>query len=95
MHGSSPFGPALYQNFNSTAHTISSDKGKAKAQDADFEAAFAQAVASLRITDTNSSARIVELEVGVAAAEQVSEDVRPATEFSELVVLVLRSVATL
>ncbi|KAH0827855.1 hypothetical protein J3R83DRAFT_3481 [Lanmaoa asiatica] len=80
MYGSGLAGPGLYQSFNST---LSSDKGKAKAQDADFEAAFAQAAASLRITDTNSSARIVELETSPTVADPVSEDVK-ATEFSEL-----------
>lgn len=64
---------------------MSSDKGKAKAQDADFDAAFAQAAASLRITDTNSSARIVELETSSTTLEPVSEDAKASTEFSELV----------
>lgn len=86
-YGSNLTGPALYQSSNPTLHTISSDKGKAKAQDADagFEAAFAQAAASLRITDTNSSARIVELGTSSTAVEPVSEDVKAGTEFSELV----------
>ena len=68
---------------------MSSHKGKAKAQDADFEAAFAQAAASLRITDTNSSATIVELETSSTAVEPVSEDVKTSAEFSELVSLSL------
>jgi peroxin-5 len=87
MYGSSLTGPALYQGFNPTLGTMSSHKGKAKAQDADFEAAFAQAAASLRITDTNSSATIVELETSSTAVETVSEDAKTSTEFSELVSL--------
>ena len=87
MYGSSLSGPAMYQSFNPTPQTLSSDKGKGKAQDADFEAAFAQAAASLRISDTdlNSSARIVELETSSTAVESVPEDVKTSTEFSELV----------
>jgi len=81
MYGSSLAGPALYQ---STLRAMSSDKGKAKAQDVDFEAAFSQAIASLGITDTNSSARIVELESSSTVVEPVSDDVKPSTEFSEL-----------
>lgn len=85
MYGSSLTGPTLLQSFNPTLHTISSDKGKGKVQDADFEAAFAQAVASLTISDANSSARIVELETSSTAVEQVSEDVKTGTEHSESV----------
>ena len=85
MYGSSLTGPALYQGFNPTLQTMASDKGKAKAQDADFEAAFAQAAASLRITDSNSSATIVELETSSTAVEPVSEAVKTSAEFSELV----------
>lgn len=86
-------GPALYQSFNPTLHTMSSDKGKAKAQDADFEAAFAQAAASLRISDTNSSARIVELETSSTTVDTVSEDVKTTTDFSELVFFLCVAVA--
>ena len=64
---------------------MASDKGKAKAQDADFEAAFAQAAASLRITGSNSSATIVELETSSTAVEPVSEAVKTSAEFSKLV----------
>lgn len=85
MYGSSLIGPASYQSFNPALHTMSSDKGKARAQDADFDAAFAQAAASLRITDTDSSARIVELETSSTAVEPVSEDAKASAEFSELV----------
>lgn len=95
MHGPSLTGPTLYQSFNPTLHTMSADKGKAKAQDADFEAAFAQAVASLTITDTNSSARIVELETSSTAAEPVSEDAKASTEFSELVFIRIKFLCVL
>ncbi|KAG8213924.1 TPR-like protein [Butyriboletus roseoflavus] len=84
MYGSSLSGPALYQSFNPTLHTTSPDKGKAKAHDADFEAAFARAVASLGISDTNSSARIVELETSSTTVESVSGDAKASTEISEV-----------
>lgn len=80
MYGSSLTGPAVYQSFNPTPHTMSSDKGKGKALDADFEAAFAQATASLRISDTNSSASIVELEPDSTTVEPVNEDAKTISE---------------
>ncbi|KAG9316610.1 TPR-like protein [Chiua virens] len=58
--------------------------GQGKARDADFEAAFAQAAASLSISDVNSSARIVELESNSTVAEPASEDVKTNTDFSEV-----------
>ncbi|KAF8135431.1 TPR-like protein [Boletus edulis] len=82
MYGSNLTGPAMHQSFSPTLHSMSSDKGKAKAVDADFEAAFAQAAASLSISDTNSSTRIVELGTSSSATESAS-DVRTSTELSE------------
>ena len=83
MYGSSFAGPVMYQNLNTTLHTLSSDKGKAKAQDADFEAAFAHAVASLSVADTHSSSRIVELGTTSTTVEPVSEDAKLTTDFAE------------
>lgn len=92
MYGSSLTGPSMYQSFNPTLQTMTSDKGKGRAQDADFEAAFAQAAASLRIADTNSSARIVELETGSTIAEPLSEDVKSSPELSESVSIFMRTI---
>jgi peroxin-5 len=84
MYGSNLGAPAFYQGLNPTLCTVSDKgKGKGKARDADFEAAFSQAVASLSITDTGSSARIVELDDNLAATEQVSEEVKTNAEFPE------------
>jgi peroxin-5 len=84
MYGSNLGTPAFYQGLGPTLHTAS-DKGKGKARDADFEAAFSQAVASLRISDTGTSARIEELEDSSVTAEQVSEEVKTNSEFTEFV----------
>ncbi|KIJ18718.1 hypothetical protein PAXINDRAFT_167276 [Paxillus involutus ATCC 200175] len=83
MYGSNLGTPAFYQGLGPTLHTAS-DKGKGKARDADFEAAFSQAVASLRISDTGTSARIEELEDSSVTAEQVSEEVKTNSEFTEV-----------
>ncbi|KAF9227363.1 TPR-like protein [Gyrodon lividus] len=82
MYGSNLGTPAFYQGLGPTLYTVS-DKGKGKARDADFEAAFVQAVASLRITDTGSSARITQLDDSSVAAEQVPE-VKTNQELSEV-----------
>ncbi|KIJ68144.1 hypothetical protein HYDPIDRAFT_165843 [Hydnomerulius pinastri MD-312] len=83
MYGSSLGASPYYHGFTPVPQ-IASDKGKGKARESDFEAAFAQAVASLQIDDTESSARIVELDENAATLEKVADAVKTNAEFSDV-----------
>jgi peroxin-5 len=85
-------GPSFFQGFNVASPSLADmSKGKGKAREADFEAAFAQAAASLQ-NQQQSSSSIVELDDTAAALEQAMENVKlgdPDTtnaEFKEFVI---------
>jgi peroxin-5 len=71
--------PTPYQgNYNALAVTGQS-KGKGKARDADFEAAFAQVVDSLSSVQVETP-RIVEIEAGRSTVEEVPVNVVDGAE---------------
>lgn len=76
---------AFYQGFNPALQTMP-DNGKGKAREADFETAFAQAFASLQTSETESSAKIVELDENAATLEQISDAVKTNSDFVEFVI---------
>ena len=87
--------PYYAQQNASVPQSLDKGKGKGKSRDIDFEAAFAQITASLASDQTESSARIVEVDDNVASlsdalqnttltdAEQRASEKRP--EFKEYV----------
>lgn len=69
-------GPSFFQGFNAASPSlVDTSKGKGKAREADFEAAFAQAAASLQNQQQPSSG-IVELDDTTASLEQAMENVK-------------------
>ncbi|KAG1865803.1 hypothetical protein DFJ58DRAFT_770330 [Suillus subalutaceus] len=74
-------GQPFFQGFNATPPSADASKGKGKAREADYEAAFAQYAASLQ-NQQESTSRIVELDDNAATLEQAMENVK--LEDSEL-----------
>jgi len=71
-------GPLFFQGYNTTPQSIpDTSKGKGKAREADFEAAFAQAAVSLQ-NQQQSSSGIVELDDNAASLEEAMENVKLA-----------------
>ncbi|OAX33288.1 TPR-like protein [Rhizopogon vinicolor AM-OR11-026] len=69
-------GPSFFQGFNVAPPSVAdASKGKGKAREADFEAAFAQVAASLQ-NQQQSSSGIVELDDTTASLEQAMESVK-------------------
>ncbi|KAG1799722.1 uncharacterized protein HD556DRAFT_1454839 [Suillus plorans] len=68
-------GQPFFQGFNATPLSADASKGKGKAREADYEAAFAQYAASLQ-NQSESTSRIVELDDNAAALEQAMENVK-------------------
>ncbi|KAG2055883.1 TPR-like protein [Suillus hirtellus] len=68
-------GQPFFQGFNATPLSADASKGKGKAREADYEAAFAQYAASLQ-NQSDSTPRIVELDDNAATLEQAMENVK-------------------
>ncbi|KAG1808340.1 hypothetical protein EV424DRAFT_1574351 [Suillus variegatus] len=68
-------GQPFFQGFNATPLSADASKGKGKAREADYEAAFAQYAASLQ-NQSESASRIVELDDNAATLEQAMENVK-------------------
>jgi peroxin-5 len=69
-------GPSFFQGFDATPPIVAdTSKGKGKAREADFEAAFAQVAASLQ-NQQQSTSSIVELNDTAASLEQAMENVK-------------------
>ncbi|KAG1731508.1 uncharacterized protein EDB91DRAFT_1058629 [Suillus paluster] len=68
-------GQSFFQGYNATPLNVDASKGKGKAREADYEAAFAQAAASLQ-NQQESSSRIVELDDTAASLEQAMENIK-------------------
>ncbi|KAG1862864.1 hypothetical protein C8R48DRAFT_708697 [Suillus tomentosus] len=68
-------GQPFFQGFNATPLSADASKGKGKAREADYEAAFAQYAASLQ-NQSESTSRIVELDDNAATLEQAMENVK-------------------
>lgn len=68
-------GQPFFQGFNATPLSVDASKGKGKAREADYEAAFAQYAASLQ-NQSESASRIVELDDNAATLEQAMENVK-------------------
>ncbi|KAG2153738.1 uncharacterized protein EDB93DRAFT_1134514 [Suillus bovinus] len=67
-------GQPFFQGFNPTSLSADASKGKGKAREADYEAAFLQYAASLQ--NQESTSRIVELDDNTASLEQAMENVK-------------------
>lgn len=88
-------GQPFFQGFNATPLSADASKGKGKAREADYEAAFAQYAASLQ-NQSESASRIVELDDNAATLEQAMENVKLGDtelktngDFKEFVILSL------
>ncbi|KAG2742080.1 TPR-like protein [Suillus brevipes Sb2] len=68
-------GQPFFQGFNATPLSADASKGKGKAREADYEAAFAQYAASLQ-DQQESTSRIVELDDNAVTLEQAMENVK-------------------
>ncbi|KAG2119923.1 uncharacterized protein F5147DRAFT_665963 [Suillus discolor] len=68
-------GQPFFQGFNATPLSADANKGKGKAREADYEAAFAQYAASLQ-NQSESASRIVELDDNTATLEQAMKNVK-------------------
>lgn len=68
-------GQPFFQGFNATPLIADASKGKGKAREADYEAAFAQYAAPLQ-NQQESTSRIVELDDNAAALEQAMQNVK-------------------
>ncbi|KAG2150967.1 hypothetical protein DEU56DRAFT_779407 [Suillus clintonianus] len=68
-------GQPFFQGFNVTPLSADASKGKGKAREADYEAAFAQYAASLQ-NQQESTSRIVELDDNAATLEQAMANVK-------------------
>ncbi|KAG2037423.1 hypothetical protein BDR03DRAFT_919923 [Suillus americanus] len=73
LYGS--MGQPFFQGFNATPLSADANKGKGKAREADYEAAFAQYAAPLQ-NQQESTSRIVELDDNAATLEQAMENVK-------------------
>lgn len=67
-------GQPVFQGFNAIPLSADASKGKGKAREADYEAAFAQYAASLQ-NQSESTSRIVELDDNAVTLEQAMENV--------------------
>jgi peroxin-5 len=88
-------GQPFFQGFNATPLSADASKGKGKAREADYEAAFAQYAASLQ-NQQESTSRIVELDDNAATLEQAMENIKLAdselktnADFKEFVILLI------
>lgn len=88
-------GQPFFQGFNATPLSADASKGKGKAREADYEAAFAQYAASLQ-DQKESTSRIVELDDNAATLEQAMEnvkigdsDLKTNADFKEFVVILI------
>jgi peroxin-5 len=68
-------GQPFFQGFNAAPLSVDASKGKGKAREADYEAAFAQYAATLQ-NQQESTSRIVELDDNTATLEQAMENVK-------------------
>lgn len=68
-------GQPFFQGFNAAPLSIDASKGKGKAREADYEAAFAQYAASLQ-NQQESTSRIVELDDNTATLDQAMENIK-------------------
>jgi peroxin-5 len=88
-------GQPFFQGFNAAPLSVDASKGKGKAREADYEAAFAQYAATLQ-NQQESTSRIVELDDNTATLEQAMENVKLGDSelktngnFKEFVILLL------
>lgn len=75
-------GPNMYYGANTNFNVVDQGKGKGKSREADFEAAFAQAAASLQPAQQETS-RIVEVEDGVTDIEETLKNTSLDQEYGE------------